>query len=99
MTLHCTALGSKGNLHSLSDIGGAANDVKHLVARVNLEKVKLFGAGVILNREDFCNDDTVGVLALYDDVLNLCGGEGEVMYKRLFVKSGEVNEVSDPIHR
>ena len=46
-----------------------------------------------------CDNDTVGVLTLNYNILNLRCGKSEVVNKRFFIKSGEVNEISDPIHR
>ena len=41
MTAYRAAVGSEGNLHSLSYVGRTANDVNYARARVNLKKMKL----------------------------------------------------------
>ena len=94
-----TADGSKSYAHSLSYVGSAANDVNNLVALVNLEKMKLLRVGVILNRENFCNDDAGEVRALFNYILYLSGRKCEVSDKRLFVQTGKVHEIAYPIHR
>ena len=93
------AIGSESHEHSLSYVGSAADDVYDTVTRVNLKKVKLLGSGVILNGKYLCNHDAVSILALDDDILNLSGGKSEIVNKCLLVKTGKINEISNPIHR
>ena len=96
---NCAAVGRKCNLHTLADVGCAANDINDAATRVNFKKVKLLRGGVIFNGYDLGNDNAVGVGALLYNVLNLSGREGEVADKRLLIKSGKINEIADPIHR
>ena len=88
----------KGYLHSLSYVRCATYDVKHLVTLINLKKVKLLGIGVVLNRENLRNNNSTELVALFNNILNLCCGEGEVLNKRLFVKTRKVNKIANPIH-
>ena len=92
------ALLGKGDLHALADIGRAADAVVHLIARVHLQQMELFGIGMIFDGENLCNDDIACLSAVMEHFLDLGGGKCKSVNQRVNVETVQIDKIANPVH-
>ena len=89
----------EGDLHARAHVRRAADAVDDLFAGVDLQKMEFSGIGVRVDRNDLRDDDAVGIDALFDHLFDFRRREGETPDQGATVKSRQIDEIADPVHR